>query len=359
MPEATSENNIINNQEKSTAPIQKIKRVWEIDFIRGVAILGMVVDHFIWDLSSLHSFFFNYYEVDNPGVNRMCSALSDWYNGGRIYFHNLAIIFFLICGISSTFSRNNWKHSLKIFLSALLLFVATYSIYHISYALGDHLDFRILFGVLYALAMGTLFVSLLPQIYVWIARLIEKAKERHASKRGSTYEKKKIDKAPDFIKWVYLGVGLALVVFWIVYSFEVNYKQLRGIEITPGNFWYWWMRKYDSAPYVHLVAPKTSDWFTNVFGMNFHDFALCFFGLRSVGSDFFSLIPWVGWTLIGAFIGKTVYAEKKSILPMLDGKWNKPFAYVGNKCLWIYVFHQVVLVIILAIVFCPMGYRFF
>ncbi len=297
--------------------------------------------------------------MNNPGVNDMCRILSEWYGGGRIYFHNLAIIFFVICGISSTFSRNNWKHSLKIFLSAFLLFAATYTIYHVSFALGDPFDFRILFGVLYALSMGTLFVSLLPQIYVWIASLCELIKRKRALKKGETYEKKEINKSPNFIKWVYLLVGLALVVFWIVYTFEVNYKQLRGIEITPSNFWYWWMRKYDSAPYVRLMPPTTNDWFVNVFGMNFHDFALCMFGLRSVGSDFFSLIPWVGWTLIGAFVGKTVYADKKSILPMLDGKWNKPFAYAGNKCLWIYIFHQVVLVIIIAIVFCPMGYRFF
>ncbi len=362
MAEIAQENNTAAEQLLEDKPKEK-KRVWEIDFIRGVAILGMVVDHFIWDLSSLKSFFFNFYEVNNPGVNEMCRILSDWYGGGRQYFHNLAVLFFIISGISSTFSRNNWKHTRKIFLAAFLLFAATYGLYHISFAMGDPFDFRIIFGVLYALAMGTLFISLLPliynHIYIWIVRLIEHIKSKCASKRGETYEKRKIDKAPDISKWIYLGVGLSLIVFWIIYTFTYNYPVLQKKEIDASNFWHWWIRKYDSAKYIESQPPTTTDWFTNVFGMNFHNFILCALGLRSFGSDFFSMIPWVGWTLIGAFIGKTVYAKKQSILPKLDGKWNKPFAYAGNKCLWIYVFHQVVLVIIIAIVFCPMGYRFF
>ncbi len=352
----------IDDSFGNTASKKHAKRVWEIDFIRGVAILGMVVDHFLWDLGNLNCFFFNYREVNIEWVNQMGEALRIWYAGGRQYFHNLAFLFFLICGISSTFSRNNWKHSLKIFAASFLLFLGTYILYHVSYAINPSsaLDFRILFGVLYALAAGTFFVSLVPQICVWILNLIERIKAKIASHKGDTYECAKIQQAPDWIKWVYLALGAGLIFFWIIYTFCAIYPA-RNVSISSfGDFWYWWIRKYDSAPYVYLSSPREGgNWFANIFGLNFQDFMLSLVGFRSVGSDFFSLLPWVGWTLLGAFLGKTVYSKRRSLLPKLDGKWNKPFAYAGNKCLWIYVFHQVVLILIIAIVFCPMGYRFF
>lgn len=365
MKELTEKNEHIRKADTSrgslTAANDK-KRVWEIDFIRGVAILGMVVDHFLWDLGNLNSFFYNFREINIEWVNQMGVALRTWYGGGRQYFHNLAFLFFLICGISSTFSRNNWKHSFKIFAASFVLFVGTYAIFHISYAINPAgaLDFRIIFGVLYALAAGTFSVSLLSQICVWASAIKERIKAKIATNKGETYEKKVIKQAPDWFKWVYLALGSGLIIFWIVYTFCAIYPA-RNISISSfSDFWYWWIRKYDSAPYVYLSYPKDgANWFVNAFGLSFQDFMLCLVGFRSVGSDFFSLLPWVGWTLLGAFLGKTIYSKRRSLLPKLDGKWNKPFAYAGNKCLWIYVFHQVVLILIIAIVFCPMGYRFF
>ncbi len=350
--------------EKIDEPKEKKKRVWEIDFIRGVAILGMVIDHAIYDLANLQEFFYNYYSVGIDWINQMGISLTNWYNGGRQNFHNFAILFFLICGISSTFSKNNWKHSLKILLSSFVLSAGSYVIYHISYAVNHDsvLDFRLLFGVLYALGMGTLFVSLVPQIFIWAGKGIEFIKEKIAEKRGETYTKKKVE-SPSWIKWVYLGLGLSLIISWIIYTYSVVYPSHHITFNDPGEFWYWWIRKYDSASYeqaISLYSPqRSSNWFQAVFGLNFGDFVLCALGFRGVGSDFFSLIPWVGWTLIGAFLGKTIYKNKESLFPKLDGKWNKPFAWVGFKSLWVYILHQPLLVVLIAIVFCPMGYRFF
>lgn len=351
----SSTNEIIDQKPKK-------KRIWEIDFIRGVAILGMCVDHLLWDLGNLNSFFFNFREVDIAWVNQMGIILRDWYNGGRQYFHNLAFLFFIICGISSTFSRNNWKHSLKIFVASLILFVGTYALYHVSYLIDPHsaLDFRICFGVLYALAMGTLFVSLIPSFCHLVMVGIEKIKKTIKNKKGQEYTEREIAKKPSFTKWIYLGLGLALIISWIIVTYTVFYPA-KGIQYDSfSTWWYYWIRKYDAAPYVYLVSPaQAKDGWTAFFGLSFSDFMLSLVGLRSMGSDFFSLIPWVGWTLIGAFLGETVYKKKESLLPKLDGKWNKPFAWAGNQSLWIYIFHQVVWVILIALVFCPMGYRFF
>jgi uncharacterized membrane protein len=60
--------------------------------------------------------------------------------------------------------------------------------------------------------------------------------------------------------------------------------------------------------------------------------------------DYFPLIPWFGVFLIGAALGKTVYASRRSLLP-----WRLPVTFVnvaGRHSLLIYIVHQPVLYLI-------------
>ncbi len=60
--------------------------------------------------------------------------------------------------------------------------------------------------------------------------------------------------------------------------------------------------------------------------------------------DYFPLIPWVGVFLIGAALGKSVYASRRSLLP-----WRLPVTFVnfaGRHSLLIYIVHQPVLYLI-------------
>lgn len=61
-------------------------------------------------------------------------------------------------------------------------------------------------------------------------------------------------------------------------------------------------------------------------------------------SDYFPLLPHLGFFLLGAVIGKTLYRKKESLLPKLDGK---PvigfFQWCGRQSLWIYMLHQPIL----------------
>jgi uncharacterized membrane protein len=61
--------------------------------------------------------------------------------------------------------------------------------------------------------------------------------------------------------------------------------------------------------------------------------------------DYFPLIPWLGVFLIGAALGKTAYAAKKSLLP-----WPLPRNFVnfaGRHSLIIYIVHQPIIMGIL------------
>lgn len=84
-------------------------RIWEIDFFRGIALLLMIIFHLVFDLNEIYGLPINY----TSGV---------FYYVGKAS----AILFMLIAGISSSFSRNNVKRGIKIFSLAMGITLATY-----------------------------------------------------------------------------------------------------------------------------------------------------------------------------------------------------------------------------------------
>ena len=50
--------------------------------------------------------------------------------------------------------------------------------------------------------------------------------------------------------------------------------------------------------------------------------------------DFYPLIPWTGVFFAAAALSPYLYPYKKSLLPALDGKWNKPLCFIGRHTLW-------------------------
>ncbi|MBP5405000.1 MAG: DUF1624 domain-containing protein [Clostridia bacterium] len=66
--------------------------------------------------------------------------------------------------------------------------------------------------------------------------------------------------------------------------------------------------------------------------------------------DYFPLIPNLGIAFAGAAVITLVYGRGKSLLPKLDGAWNKPFRFVGRHTLLVVILHQVVNVLLLALV---------
>lgn len=85
------------------------KRIWEIDFLRGIAIILMITFHVVFDLRDIYNYPVNYMS----GV---------FYYVGKAS----AILFMLVSGISCSFSKNNVKRGLRIFAIAMGITVATY-----------------------------------------------------------------------------------------------------------------------------------------------------------------------------------------------------------------------------------------
>ena len=102
-------------------------RIWEIDFLRGLFILLMVVFHFFFDLYNFTEF--KIIDFNNPIIRALP------------YF---SAIFISASGISSTFSRNNVRRGLKLMAVALAISLVTYLISP---------DVFVKFGILHFLAV--------------------------------------------------------------------------------------------------------------------------------------------------------------------------------------------------------------
>ncbi len=63
-------------------------------------------------------------------------------------------------------------------------------------------------------------------------------------------------------------------------------------------------------------------------------------------SDYYPLFPYVGIVLIGFFLGKLLYKEKRSLFPFsISGK--DPISFIGRHSLVLYVIHQPIVLIII------------
>lgn len=122
------------------------KRMEEIDFARGIAIILMIIFHLVVDLKDFFSYPLDYLQ-------------GFWYAEGKCS----AILFILLCGISSTLSRRSTRHGITIFTWAMILTAVTYFY---------NPDFYIRFGILHLLGISLLSASAIKRLpRVWLLLL--------------------------------------------------------------------------------------------------------------------------------------------------------------------------------------------
>lgn len=86
----------------------KTNRIWEIDFLRGIAFFLMMYDHIIYDLN--YVFFIN---------------TNFFWGYDYLIGDTSARLFMILCGISATLSKNTLKHGIQVFGYAMILTVIT------------------------------------------------------------------------------------------------------------------------------------------------------------------------------------------------------------------------------------------
>ncbi|MBP2634352.1 MAG: hypothetical protein H6Q72_259 [Firmicutes bacterium] len=101
--------NIEYDLVKETDVLSPAARIMEIDCIRGIAIILMVIFHTVFDLAYFYNWPIDYLQ-------------GFWYYQGKA----AAILFMLISGISTTLSRSSMRRGLTVFGAGMLITAATY-----------------------------------------------------------------------------------------------------------------------------------------------------------------------------------------------------------------------------------------
>ena len=225
------------------------KRIWELDALRGLALLGMMGIHFVYDLVDL----FGVWNWQQPA----------WY---LFFKNNYGAVFFLISGISVTLGSHPVKRGAQVFLCGFLCTGVTLAMYLLGFA-GKGIIIYI--GVLQCLGLCMMLWPLFRR-------------------------------CPD---WALGALGLAMMI--------------AGWYLRTQAFPFWLLTPLGFAPY----------------------------GFTS--SDYFPLLPNLGYFLLGAVAGKRAYAGRKSLFPRETPPLGL-FRWLGRHSLMIYLLHQPVLAAIVA-----------
>jgi uncharacterized membrane protein len=90
-------------------------RIWEIDFLRGLSIILMVIYHLLYDLGAMAGF----KRFLGIGIN----LFDGYWIAAQLFFAGLFVV---LSGISSTLTRSNARRALKLLAVAVLVTAATY-----------------------------------------------------------------------------------------------------------------------------------------------------------------------------------------------------------------------------------------
>lgn len=127
-------------------------RIWELDALRGLCILGMVLVHLVFDLVELYRLV----QWDYPP---WFTLAMDW--GG--------ILFLLICGISATLGSRPFRRGAMVFSCGMLCTAVTLALYRLQLADSSVI---IWFGVLHCLGVCSMLWLLLRRLPTWLLAVL-------------------------------------------------------------------------------------------------------------------------------------------------------------------------------------------
>lgn len=223
------------------------RRIWELDALRGLCILGMVVVHFVYDLRDM----FGLADFAYPGIFLF---IMNWGS----------VLFLLISGICVTLGSHPVRRGLIVFGCGMVCTLVTGGMY-LTGLQGRGIV--IWFGILHCLGLCMLLWPLAKRLPNW-------------------------------------GLAVAAVAL-----------------LALG---YWFRTLTVQAPFLFPLG-LTAPGFTS--------------------SDYFPLLPNLGWFLLGALTGRTLYRRKQSLFPRIpSGAAGVRFlSWCGRQSLLIYLLHQPVL----------------
>ena len=217
-------------------------RIWELDALRGLCILGMLVFHLLYDATELFAL--------------LPFSLPPWLT----FIADIgARVFLLLSGLCVTLGSHPIRRGLTVFGCAMACTLVTWLMYKLGFA-GSSMVIR--FGMLHCLGICMLLWPLLKRLPLWL-----------------------------------MGIAGAAII-------------LSGGHLAFSDL------RVDS----HWLFPL----------------GLRYFGFSS--GDYYPLLPGLGWFLLGAVLGNTLYRCQKSLLP--QPRTTAFLCYVGQRSLPVYLLHQ-------------------
>mgnify|MGYP005774897351 CR=1 FL=1 len=291
-------------------------RFWEIDFLRGLCVILMVFDHLmycLWDIMPIIN--------DTLGTTLFaeCEELGRayWSWNVRLYARGIVItLFFLLCGVSCTLTRGNFRRAVPLGLVALGITAVTSLLSEFT---GSNMT--VLFGVIHMLACAVF-------LYAFLDNAAVAAGDCLGEGRVGRGVKSALRLLPGLV-----GAGLLL---W--------YFSLSGLA----SFTF-------EGGYGHVVSN-----FTGAAGVEENKFLAVFLYIRPDASngnfnferysgDYFPLLPFAATVLLGGLIGRIVYHTRaKYAFAPLDGAWNSGVCFLGRHTAVIYIAHMIVIPVLLA-----------
>ncbi len=219
------------------------QRIWELDALRGVAILCVILVHLVFDLT---------YFLSLPlRLGPVFDAVQEY--GGTV--------FVVLSGLCATLGSRSFRRGLIVFACGMLITVVTLVMARLGLAADDII---IWFGVLHLLGVCMMLYPLLKRLDSRVLALL-------------------------CLVTVPLGYVLMQRRFAVTWLFPLG-----------------------------ILSPSFSS------------------------GDYFPLLPYLGWFCLGVVLGRTLYREKRSLLPKVRAE-AAPLRFLcwcGRHSLWIYLLHQ-------------------